>query len=136
MAPPREWALWADIGYLVGVIDRERATKAPTVPDLPALPPAAAPRRVETSDSTQAWTTPATAVPTVQSPAPLPPDPGDQFAYPPEVDADGTTIGWNACLVAAEVKVAAAIAVVIKNGGTVVEARTQTLIALRAMRRG
>lgn len=116
------FAHWRDCRVLLTEIDRLRQPR----------------RIVPTSDDTIAMPTPATAMAallTVELPPKpvfIPIDPGDQFAYASD---DDTTIGWNACVIAAEDRVAAACAGVIRTGGSVVDARTQSLIAIRGMRR-
>ncbi len=80
-APMREWALWADVGYLIGQLDLERASSRPTEPDLPALAPWVPSSfheisRVSTSEDTIAMTPPRPLpVPLAYDPPPFVPIP-------------------------------------------------------------
>ncbi len=131
----------ADVRWLVADRDRLAAlldpiTRAPTetlpvVPSPTLAPPSAAwsPRRVPTSDDTIAFTPP-NAVQAGSSWPELP----EEHALPSPAE-DPISIGWNACVVAAEGRVSSAIAKVLRDGGNVVDARIQAGIALRTMRR-
>lgn len=112
----REWRYWREIGFVLELLDRERV--------LPT-------RRAPNSEDTIA-VTPRTALMALPV-APPPVDPGDQFSAP--VVLDDATLGWNACLVAVEERIAKAAANAIRDKDSVVDLRTAIFTVLRMMRR-